>query len=297
MSRLPRLLAALCLALAPLPALAQEFTLKLRQAAANEPVEAQRSDQLKVELKLSDAAGNAVQGRKEARTLTLVFRETGLDRAEGEWRFTSLQRDYRKAERHRDGGKDVLPYQGKTVVIDKKEGKYNFRIGDDLLDGKEAEELENEFRQSGRIGLNGDAWLPKNPVKVGAGWKIDVAPFTRDLARANNCILDEGRGSGAGKLLKVFEKDGRRFGELEANLEFVITHLLDPKNGIKTPCQEGRLLLRIHTIACIDGSREQSVTRVTLESDVRAEFSAGGVKHSLSVGVRATLEESRTGAP
>src|SRR5262245_30728694 len=145
MTRHHCLLVALCLASAPVTAAAQEYTLKLKQTAAGDAVLVKKHDQFKMEFTLTDAAGNALQSRKESSGLLFSYHETGLEKAAGADHFTSLKRDYQKAERHANFAKEALPYQGKTVVINKKEGKYQFRIdGGDVLDGKDAEELNHE---------------------------------------------------------------------------------------------------------------------------------------------------------
>src|SRR5437660_11896772 len=98
MARHPWLVTALILILVA-PAASQEYTLKLKQAAIGDTVLVKRTDQLKLELTLTDAAGNAVQSRKEAKGLALAVRETGMEKEQGPTRFTSLKPEYQKAER------------------------------------------------------------------------------------------------------------------------------------------------------------------------------------------------------
>lgn len=293
----PRALsAALFLALAT-AAPAQEYTLKLKQAPTGAAVAVQQHDQFKLEFKLTDGGGNAIQSKKEARELKFAYRETGLVKPDDAAQFTSLKREYQKAERSVAGVKEALPYQGKTVVLDRKEGKYSFRIdGGDELDGKEAEELNDEFNKGNLKSLNRDTFLPKNPVKVGDPWKLEVTPIGRELARSSNFALDEAKSTGTGKLLRVYRKGGRQFGVIETVMDFTITHLVDPKSGVRTPCQDSSVRLKSVTDTCIDGAREQSVTRSSWTSDVRAEFNDGGQKLTLTVAVRGTLEESRAEA-
>lgn len=274
----------------------QEYTLKLKQADTNETVLVKRKEQFKQEFKLIDAAGNAVQSRKEARTLSLVFRETGFDKATGATQFTSLKRDYQQAERLFDGGKEALPYEGKTVVIDKKDGKYSFRIdGGDLLDGKDAEELQEEFNKSSLRNLNADLVLPKNPVKVGDSWKFDAAPVAKDFNQGGNLTLDETKTSGTGTLLKAYKKNGRQFGVVEFLMNFTVTHLIDLNNGKKTPCREGKLRLKVLVDGCVDGTSETAAIQASFDGEVRADFSANGMKLKLAIVISGTRAESRAG--
>ncbi len=276
---------------------AQEYTLKLKQAATDAAVAVKRHDQFKLEFKLSDGGSNAVQSKKAARALTFTYRETGLAKADGAVQFTSLKREYKKAERAVDGVKETLPYQGKTVILDKKEGKYSFRIvGGELLDGKDADELHDEFNKSNLKSLNRDFFLPKNPVKVGDPWTLDVDPVARAIAKSCNFALDDAKSTGTSRLLRAYRKDGRQYGVIETVMDFPITHLVDPQNGIKTPCRDSNLRLKTVTNACTDGTREQSATQSTWTSDVRAEFDNNGQKLTLTVVLRGTVEESRTEA-
>src|SRR5881227_3295568 len=99
MTRYPWLLAVLSLILVGWPAVAQEVALKLKQPAVGDAVQVKRNDQLKVEFSLTDVVGNTVRSRKETTTMDLAYQETGLERADGARQFTSLKRDYQKAER------------------------------------------------------------------------------------------------------------------------------------------------------------------------------------------------------
>src|SRR5262249_15115622 len=131
--------------------------------------------------KVIDAEGGAKEEKKDKVTVR-AYRETVLEKAEGK-KATKLRREYEKARVKEKGKERTLPYEGKTVLIEKKGDKYEFEIeGGKPLTGKDAEELEKEFNEHTIDAAKLDKlMLPPKPVAVGESWKIDAAAVVKEL--------------------------------------------------------------------------------------------------------------------
>jgi len=95
-------------------------------------------------IKLEDNQGNALQEKNETITEKYIYQETLLEKSLEKNKATRLRRAYDQAEIARGDDKETLPYQGKTVLIEKKGDRYEFQIeGGEVLTGKD-EFLEKE---------------------------------------------------------------------------------------------------------------------------------------------------------
>src|SRR5438552_17041930 len=74
------------------------------------------------------AGGQALHEKATSNAQHNVYRETVLDRQPGQRRPTRLRRQYEKAVIWTEGKQTVLPYQGKTVLIESRQGVYVFSI-------------------------------------------------------------------------------------------------------------------------------------------------------------------------
>src|SRR5437762_8473898 len=74
------------------------------------------------------ANGQALHEKTTRNAQHNFYRETVLDRQSGQRRPTRLRRQYEKATLWTEGKQTVLPYQGKTVLIESREGVYVFSI-------------------------------------------------------------------------------------------------------------------------------------------------------------------------
>jgi hypothetical protein len=287
-------LAAMVMTLSPLTASAQEYVIKVKRPGLGDKSQVKSTGNSEVEFKLLDSNGNAVMDKKETKALKFIFHEIGLERAAAGEELVHIKRNYEHAERKVDGTRHTLPYQGKTLHIQKKNGNWIFEIegeGDDVIYGKEAEELTEEFVKGGASKLVNDAFLPRKAVKVNDTWKLDVAQLAKDFSKDGKLETDDAKAKGSGKLLKVYQKNGKQFGVLELTIEVPVTGLIN--DGNKTPTKEGKITIKVERDGCIDGTLEESTIKVHFDGDIKGDIQANGMDLSLVISVHATAEELR----
>ena len=289
------LAAALTVALSPLTAAAQEYTIKVKRPGLGDKTAARVADDFKLEFKILDKDNNVVMEAAETKTHKFVFRETGLERAAAGDELVRLKRHYEHAERTVKGTRETLPYQGKTVLIEKKDGKFAFHIQDgEALEGKDAEELNEEFNKGDFRKLLADHFLPRKAVKVNEPWKFDVAPLAKAFSGDGKIEIDDAKSSGAGRLTKAYTKNGRQFGVIELTINLPVTHMVH--DGNRTATKEGKLTIKLQADACIDGTLDEFRLTAGLGGGLRAEVNANNMDLSIVVGLHATFEEKRAPA-
>jgi hypothetical protein len=108
------------------------------------------------------------------------------------------------------------PWQGRTVEYELRQGKYVVKVlGDEalkedavkILTGKANERTSTDFDR---------IFDPGKPMAVGGSWDIDPSLLETFKSQGE---LDRERSKGKGKLVKVYEKDGKRFGVLAIDVE------------------------------------------------------------------------------
>jgi hypothetical protein len=195
-----------------------------------------------------------------------LFEETILDIDPGKGP-TRLQRRYEQAVTKKDGKEVTLPYEWKTVVIEKKDDKYRYSSDGTELTGENARALDDEFAKGPSPWDSNELLLPKKAVRVNESWTIATEPYIKEM-EAQKLKVDAGKSTGTGKLLKVYDKDGRRFGVIEARLEFP---LMNPGEENAVP-----LTVDVTLDLCIDGSSSNFLrTEKTRIGDAKQPSSEG----------------------
>jgi hypothetical protein len=249
------------------------YTIKIKEAGKGDAVRVDATDKTDSQSRLVDADGKALLEKGEKTEKVSVYRETVLDKEAGKRRATRLQRHYDKAQVTTNGKTQDLPYQGKTVLIEKKDGTYHFRVeGGAELEGDDARLLNEEFNKSGDEDFDiQKAVMPGKAVALNDSWKLDMGPLTATFTKATKMQIDADKSAGTGKLAKVYEKDGARFGVMELHLEMPIKEIGEGKN--KVTLQAGsKWTMDITLDGCIDGSRldgtRQSVSKIEATGQV-----------------------------
>jgi hypothetical protein len=287
------LAAVFAVALSPLAAAAQEHAIKVKQPGLGDKTRTVATSDFKVEFKVLDTDNNVVMEAQETKTNKFVFREVGLERAASGADLVKVKRHYEHAERTVKGVRETLPYQGKTVLIEKKDGKFEFRIEDgEVLEGKDAQELIEEFNKGGLRKLISEHFLPRKAVKVDDSWKFDVAPLAKAFMADGKTEIDETKSTGKGRLLKAYTKHDKPYGVIELTLEFPLTHI--NHDGNKVPAKDSKMALRLQADTCIDGALDESRIKGLLAGDVRADINANGMDLRLAITIRANVDEHRT---
>jgi hypothetical protein len=264
------------------------LTLKLKDSVQGDTIQVEKKSTERSSVKFTDSQGNNLQNKEENKTQHLVYRETVLQKQAGERKPRKLQRHYDKAEVKIGDDTRKLPYDGKTVLIEKKGGSYGFQIeGGDELTGKEAEELDHEFNKQGDAPADfNKLMLPKKPVRVGESWSFDMKALIRDLEKSAPMEFDAASAKGSAKLIKAYQQEGRQFGIVEYRLEFPMKAF--KMEGQKAPIDEGAVMVITARVdGCIDGTLNSNTARLRMLMKGRAQVSQGGARFSLNFDTRA----------
>ncbi len=179
------------------------------------------------------------------------------------------------------------------MLIEKKDGAFTFQIVDDeAIEGEDAKELSEEFNKGGAHKML-THFAPKKAVKLNEPWKFDVMPIAKDFAKDGKIELDAAKSTGVGKLVKVYQKNGKQFGVIELTLTLPVSHLNHEDN--KKPTKEGsKIVIKVEADRAIDGSVAESQTTTTFEGDIRGPINANNMDLNLEITINGKSEERRT---
>jgi hypothetical protein len=295
MKRWSIMLAVATLALTPALGSGQDsFTIKLKKPAKGTTTQVQSVETNVEKVKLTDGKGNVAQDNNTKTVLHSVYKETVLEMPEGKKKPTSLKRTYEKASVKVDDKTMDLPYQGKTILIDRKGGKYTFSYeGGGAITGNDAKWLDKEFNQNKAEDPDLESLLfPDKPVKLNETWKIPMAEVVKAFEK-ESLILDPDKCVGTGTLVKAYNKNGRQFGD-------VIIKLNLPVKAIKTP--DGNVVMKdnpaivmeMKGALCIDGSAEDGHGHFNMIFNGHGAFPADNPQYQLAISNSMTREQTTT---
>lgn len=278
--------------LSPLAAPAQEYTIKLAKPTAGEQFQVKTDNATDVEFKLLDSNGTAVMDKTEHKLHTFIFRETVVETGPG-GEPVRVKRTYKKAQRTKDDDRRTFPFQGETVLIEKKDGAFAFQIIDgEAVEGEDAKELSEEFNKGGAQKML-KAFAPRKAVKLDEPWKFDVAQIAKDFGKDGKIEIDAAKSTGVGKLVKVYQENGKQFGVIELTITLPVSHISHEDN--KKPAKEGsKIVIKLEADRCIDGGIAESQLTTTFEGDIRGPINANNMDFDLEVTIRGKSEERRT---
>src|SRR5262245_25298222 len=224
------------------------------------------------------------QDQNQESVTKLVYTEEVLEKPAAAKRPTKLKRVYETAEITKNGAKEDIGLAGKTVLVEKAGDGYKITV-----DGQEpavlaAIVLKKEFRKEKEV--TDEHFLPKTPVKVGDTWKIDMAPLAKDAS--GELEMDADKSSGAGKLIKVYDKDGKKFGTIEVTLDLTVSKIGED-GGQTVELKEGSKFNATAVMdICIDGSATGGAAKMTVKGD----FSGTTMGVELKFDLTSVTEES-----
>jgi hypothetical protein len=237
------------------PCPAQTQVLRFKQPGAGDTVLVERTENFQSQTRLSED-GKPVVERDEKTTQTFVYRETVVERAEGAARPVRLRRAYEKAQVKNGDRTEDLPYQGKTLLIDKKDKKYRFQIeGGDELKGADARLLDSEFEDDLDVPA---LCLPAKAVAVDDTWNIDLRPLIKSFEKSSQLQVDAGKAVGTAKLLRVYPKEDVTFAVVEVHLELPFKETSDEKMSVTAG---SHWTMDVTIDACLDGSKVNTTTK------------------------------------
>ena len=273
-----------------------QVTIRLKEAGRGDVRLCEVSSNTEITSKLVGPEGSILQEKTLRNAQQSVYRETVLDMAAAGQKLPArLRREYDKALVWIEGKPQVLPHQGKAVLIENKAGQCNFRLeGGAPMTGLAAALLSREMKKGDLRAL----LLPRQAVRAGDAWKIDMTPVARLWERAIGLQLDSTRATGTGRLTRVYRQGGthgRLFGVLTIHLEVPITSVGERKH----PADPGsRLLTDISLDCCIDGSVSSGTLQATFQVSASAVTPGPeGKPARLLFSTRGALRETRTELP
>jgi hypothetical protein len=261
------ILAVAALCLLPLAAQAQDtYTIKVKKGAKGSITHEQRIDTESSSMTFTDNAGTLITEQSNKSVQTQVFQQTILEKPEGK-KPPTLKRTYEKAVVVADNETQVLPYQGKSVLIENKDGKFIFRYeGGDEITGDDAKWLRKEFKDR-EPGKDDEPDIekmlfPNQAVKVGETWDIPMAEFVKKCEQENLVVFAD-KCKGTGKLVKAYKKNGSQFGDFVVKLEMPVKAAKSPDGEIVM--QTGTMAMELKLSVCMDGSVEDSRGQFSLQ--------------------------------
>jgi hypothetical protein len=267
-----RFVAILAVALAAAAGRADDgpVTIKVKQPGPGDRVKETKSENATQKTSFMGMAMETKVGTK------FVYTEEVVERPAGAKRATKLKRTYETAEMTKDGEKVDLGLVGKTVLIEKKGEGYDITVDGKEVSGQAGDLLKKEFAKEKQI--NDEDLLPKEPVKVGGTWKIDLGPLAKDAA--DELTIDVEKSSATGKLTKVYDKGGHKFGVVEITLDLAVT-----KAGSGAQALELKDGSKMHVTAvmdaCIDGAKADVTGKMTMTGTLAGTVMGNDVKVEL----------------
>lgn len=195
------------------------------------------------------------------------YTETIHEMPAGATKATKLTRVYRKATNFDLGAKGPksLPYEGKTVTIEKKGAAYEYTADGKKLQPFEAFTLDTEFGRPDKKESKLQGLLPKSPVKVGETWNVELAAV-KNLLSAMPFTFDESKSKTTGKLTRAYTQDGKPWGAITFDFDLTV----DPKTvaGPKGGEANGTIKITATLDGVIDGSAPDGTMKMTVKMDL-----------------------------
>lgn len=259
--------------LATVPAFAADDTypLKLYKSKKGDKSEHEKSESSKMTI-LIDVGGETkkeekTEGSKEAYT------EEILEKKASDRRATKLTRAYSTAEKTVGDEATKAEYTGETVLIEKKDGKYELSIKGKTLKQSDAPDLYKQFTEKKDNDPKNEDFLPEEPVKVGGTWKISADKSEKMFKTLSDdkMKVDVKKSTIEGKLLKVYKKDGAQFGVLEFAITVFVAEI-DIGGSLAKTKDGSKFVMKATIDTCIDGTIEFEDGKMEMTIDLTAEI-------------------------
>jgi hypothetical protein len=250
-------------------------TLTIRRPAKGDVVKETKTEDATatVEVKKGEQKGM----KQVPSTSRAVYTETVDDKKEADKKPSKLTRKYETWEVSREGKKVDLGLDGKTVVIAKGFEKYTFEVDGKAVGGDAAALLNKEFNSDEPD--TDELMLPKKKVKPGDTWELDGKLVAK--AFKDDLTVDAEKVKAAGKLLRVYDKDKAKYGEIEYTIELPVIGV--PVDGKTTDTLPGsKLNLTLTVDACIDGTSSGGTS--TFKADGKLMWKVDGTEYTVVSG-------------
>ncbi len=259
------------------PAAGQDATheLKLKREAKGDRVRVASTDAANLRFLF------AVMGQELKKTDTkvekLAYTEEILEYDAKAKKATKLTRAYTVAEEAEDGKKKTQAYAGKTVLIEMKGAKYAFFVDGRELDEDDTEDLDREFNEKDDIPLDNADLMPDKPVKVNETWTVSAKKVAEAFDAGGPLSIDPDNTKVTGKLVKVYEKGGKRFGVMELTMVLAVKELRLDEDTF-TMKAGSKVTATMTLDACIDGSSHAGTEKGSLTFELTGDLPNGKIE-------------------
>jgi hypothetical protein len=243
---------------------AQSYTLKVRShPEPGKTITVKETGKINVAVSVS-VGGNVVKEDKKVGTDVKEYTEKVLERDEkGLKKFT---RTYAKVTKSENGEPKDLSYGGKTIIFERRDGKYVAMAEGGGVDEKDLKELTKSANNS----VDEMKLMPAKAVQVGDSWAIPkdvLGSLLGDLKEG----ADIDKLKVTGKLTKAYKKDSQQWGTVDVTIAVPIVKF-GPFTLTKAIPFQAKLTLDLP----IDGSSTANQSKGTLAIKGVSEFEQNG---------------------
>jgi hypothetical protein len=264
-------LLAVCLGLAgnasrALAQQAEAYTLRLKPPGAGETTRYEDTLTTEMTTRQGEAAGEPLRDHSVRRA---VYRETVLERDPG-GQVKRFRRQCDAATLQLNKKENLLPFHGRAFTVERGPQGCRVQFEGQPPPADFVRQLEEGFGRKKDVNpLEG--MLPGKAVKVGETWLFDPRPLLEAWPKPVQVRTDLAKASGTGKLGKVYQRDGRRFGVLEFRVEVPVVGVdYGPRPASLEP--GARLAFSLSADACIDGTASTFALRMQDELRVQVRI-------------------------
>lgn len=207
---------------------------------------------------------------------------------------TLVKRVYEKAEVSVNGAANPVPLQGKTVLIERKDGKASYKYeGGGAVGEEEAKLLDKDFKDDNPKGGDlGKKFLPSDTMKIGEEVKLSA----RDLAKEfgldpNQFVIDFDKATASVALTKIYKKNGSDHGDIIFKVALPIKGMKVPQMDFKF--KEGAVfLIEFGISGCVDGTASDATMRIKAGLSGEANIPPEAPMFTMNLSVQNTGEWS-----
>ena len=273
-------------------------TIKMKTRGAGDVVAITNEDKKTIKMKFTDLKGKVLKDNTQDVSEVFEYEETMIKR-DGTKPPEKLEREYAKWQlKEGDKTQDVMP-KGKKIVVEKKDGKYIVTAKDGPLDPQAIMAVMKEFsrpEQTSEEDLQ-RLMLPTVPIRPGETWKIDMDKLAKEMSKEmEGAVFDTGKATGSGKLLKVYKKDDKQYGEMTIEFKLPITQLGAAGMAFNNERLSSFLQMEVRFDGCIDGTSEAGTMnkKATMKTESSAAGGPGGPPAGTRISMSMTGEATTT---
>jgi len=285
---------AVVLALPALAAGQDSYTLKFKESAKGDTARVKKVDTELQQFNLVDNTGKMLDGKDEKNVSTMMYTETILDKPDAKKPPTRVKRVYEKAELTANGITTILPMQGKTVLIERKDNKYIYTYeGGGAVGDAETKLLDKEFAEENPKGSDfSKKFLPSDTMKIGQEVKRPARELAKEFGLDEKTfVIDFDKATASVTLAKIYKKNGSDHGDIVFKVALPITAMKVP--GLDIKFKPGAVFLIEFTIAaCVDGTASDAAMKISAGLNGEASIPAEAPMFTMNLSVQTTGEWS-----